>query len=181
MWCNFISFNQTITNRYVYLPNVGLMMFISSLIHPYIAIALFTYYATKLLAFRIFYKNEYWSIEYACYEQPEFFYPWQNRAAHCFQNANYHGALGNMIKCDKLRPNDWKITYNLCQIYMILGNLGAARDYFKKAQECKIDGREEQIKSLMNRLENWIKEVETQAKNNNNSVDIDIRKFDIQR
>lgn len=181
MWCNFISFSQTIANRYVYLPNVGLTIFISSLIHPYIAIALFTYYATKLLAFRIFYLNEYWSIEYACMEQPDFFYPWQNRAVHCFQNANFQGALGNMLKCDTLRPNDWKINYNLAQIYMMLGNMSATREWFKKAQGCMIDGREKEIGALMKRLEDWIIEVETQAKNNNNNVSIDIKKFDMQR
>jgi tetratricopeptide (TPR) repeat protein len=180
MWCNFISFNQTIANRYVYLPNIGLMLLISSLFHPYILVALFTYYATKLINFLPFYKNEYWSIEHSCWEQPDFFYPWQNRAVHCFQNGNYHGALGNMLKANELRPNDWKITYNLVQIYMMLGNLGAARDMYKKAQECKIDGREEQIKHLMTRLDEWIKSVEEQAKTNNR-VDIDIKKFDLQR
>jgi hypothetical protein len=44
-----------------------------------------------------------------------------------------------------------------------------------------IDGREKEIKKLMDRLENWIKEVEDQAAKNNNAVNIDIRKFDIQR
>jgi hypothetical protein len=180
-WCNLISFNQTIANRYVYLPNVGLMMFISSLIHPYIAIALFTYYATKLINFLPFYKNEYWAIEHSCWEQPDFFYPWQNRSVHCFQNSNYHGALGNMIKANELRPNDWKISYNICQIYMLLGNMAAAKEWFKKAQGCMIDGREAAIKGLMDRLEAWIKELEEQAKNNNNNVNIDIRKFDMQR
>lgn len=135
-WSNIISFNQTIANRYVYMPNAGLTLFLSSLLvyYPPLAMVLFTYYATKLIQFIIFYKNEYWSIEYSCMEQPDFFYPWQNRAVHCFQNGNYHGALGNMIKCNELRPNDWKVLYNLAQIYMMLGNMNAAREYYKQAQ-----------------------------------------------
>ena len=181
MWCNFISFNQTIANRYTYLPNIGLMMFISSLLPGYLSLALFVYYATKLINFLPFYKNEYWAIEHSCWEQPEFFYPWQNRAVHCFQNGNYHGALGNMIKASELRPNDWKITYNLCQIYMLLGNMAEAKNWFNKAKTCNIDGREDAIKGLMDRLEAWITDVETQAKTNNNQVDIDLRKFDLQR
>lgn len=181
MWCNFISFNQTIANRYTYLPNIGLMMFISSLLSPYLALFLFVYYATKLINFLPFYKNEYWAIEHSCWEQPEFFYPWQNRSVHCFQNSNFHGALGNMLKANELRPNDWKITYNLVQIYMLLGNLNAARDMYKKALECKIDGREPQIKHLMERLNGWITQVEEDAKKNNNSVNLDLRKFDLQR
>ena len=182
-WCNVISFNQTITNRYIYLPNIGLTLFVSSLLLLYTPLAymLFVYYAVLLIKFHIFYKSEYWSIEYACFEQPEFFYPWQNRAVHCFQNVNYHGALNNMIKCNELRPNDWKITYNLCQIYMLLGNLQACKDWYKKAQECTIDGREEQIKKLMERLGKWIESVENQAKTNDNKVNLDIRKFDLQR
>lgn len=180
-WCNFISFNQTIANRYIYLPNIGLMLLLSSLINPLIFFMLLTYYATKLVHFLPFYKNEYWAIEHSCWEQPEFFYPWQNRSVHCFQNNNFHVALGNMIKASELRPNDWKITYNLVQIYLLLGNLGAAKEMYKKAQECKIDGREQAINHLMTRLGAWIEELETQAKNNNNQVNIDVKRFDMQR
>lgn len=142
---------------------------------------LFTYYATKLINFIPFYKNEYWAIEHSCWEQPDFFYPWQNRSVHCFQNNNFHGALGNMIKASELRPNDWKITYNLIQIYMLLGQLGTAKETYKKAQDYKIDGREEAITKLMGRLNDWITEVETQASANNNQVNIDVKRFDMQR
>ena len=144
------------------------------------ATIILTYYATKLSLFMFFYKNEYWSIEHSCMEQPEFFYPWQNRAVHCFQNQNYHGALGNMIKANQLRPNDWKILYNLCQIYMMLGNINACKDFYEQAKKCNIDGREEAIGALMERLGKWIKEVEKQAQISK-TVDIDLGKFDMQR
>ena len=182
MWTNVVSFNQTITLRYTYLPNAGLLLVIASLIikFPLLAVMLLTYYATKLSLFVFFYKNEYWSIEHSCMEQPDFFYPWQNRAVHCFQNQNYHGALGNMIKANQLRPNDWKILYNLCQIYMMLGNINACKDFYAQAKKCNIDGREMAIKGLMERLGKWIEEIETQAKINN-QVNIDLGKFDMQR
>ena len=182
MWSNLISFNQTISNRYAYLPNIGLLFFLSSLfIHfPILFIILMTYYITKLISFTYFYKNEYWSIEHSCIEQPDFFYPWQNRSVHCFQNNNFHGALGNMLKANELRPNDWKITYNLSQIYMSLGNLSAAKDFYEKAKLCKIDGRETQIGNLMARLGQWIEQVESQAKEGK-PINLDIKQFDMQR
>jgi hypothetical protein len=183
MWCNFISFNQTITNRYIYLPNVGLMLIISSLlmVYPPLALVALTYYITKLCLFLYFYKAEYWSIENSCIEQPDFFYPFQNRSVHCFQNGNYQGELFNMIKANELRPNDWKISYNICQLYMLLGNLKASREWFAKAKECNIDGREVAIGNLMTRLETWMNEVEEQAKANGNAINLDIGKFDMQR
>lgn len=182
-WCNLISFNQTIANRYLYAANAGLTLFVASVLmyYPPLVLALFVYYATKLISFLIFYKNEYWSIEHSVMEQPDFFYPWQNRAVHCFQNGNYHGALGNMIKANELRPNDWKINYNLSQIYMMLGNIGACKQMYESALKCNIDGREEAIKGLMERLKKWIEEIEAQAKANNNAVNIDIKNFDLQR
>lgn len=180
MWSNFLSFNQTIANRYLYLANVGLTLFIASILHPYLAIALFTYYVTKLCLFHKFYENEYWSIEHSCFEQPSFFYPWQNRSVHCFQNNNFHGALGNMLKANELRPNDWKITYNLTQLYILLGNLQEARRLYNKAKECTIDGREAAIGNLMMRLNEWLTQMEEQAKLNN-SINVDVKKFDLQR
>ena len=44
-----------------------------------------------------------------------------------------------------------------------------------------IDGREEVITKLNERLGNWIAEVEAQAKANNNTVNIDKARFDLQR
>jgi tetratricopeptide (TPR) repeat protein len=183
MWGNIVSFNQTLTNRYVYAANAGLMLTIATLLtnYPWLTAALWTWYACKLVHFHIFYKNEYWSIEHSCFEQPDFFYPWQNRAVHCFQNNNYQGALGNMIKCDQLRPNDWKVTYNLAQIYMMLGNIQAAKDLHAKASKLMIDGREDVVTKLNERLGLWIAEVEAQAKANNNTVHIDKNRFDLQR
>lgn len=182
MWLNFISFNQTITMRYIYIPNAGLMLVLATLLveFPFLAIIVLTYYATRLSMFMFFYKNEYWSIEYSCIEQPKFFYPWQNRAVHCFQNQNYHGALGNMLKANELRPNDWKILYNLSQIYMMVGNINACKGFYEQAKKFVIDGREEQIGRLMERLGKWIAEIEELAKINK-TVDIDLKKFDMQR
>jgi len=182
-WMNVISFNQTISNRYVYLPNIGMSIFVASILihYPILGAMLWVYYVTKLMNFHPFYKNEYWSIEYSCWEQPEFFYPWQNRSVHCFMNGNYHGALGNMIKAEELRPGDWKITYNLTQLYLLLGNIGAAKLHYEKALKCKIDGREEPINKLMERLKKWIDSIEEQAKANNNQVHINIGQFDMQR
>ena len=183
MWCNFISFNQTITNRYTYSGCCGLMLAICMVFsnHLWLALPIFSWYACKLVHFHQFYKNEYWSIEHSCFEQPDFFYPWQNRAVHCFQQSNFQGALGNMLKCNELRPNDWKITYNLSQIYMMLGNITAAKDFHAKASKLMIDGREEIITKLNERLGLWIAETEAQAKANNNQVNLDMKRFDMQR
>lgn len=183
MWCNLISFNQTLANRYDYLPNVGYMYFIACVLALYPALAglLFVYYLSKLVFFIKAYDGEYWSIEYSLFEQPDFFYSWQNRAAHCFLNRNYHGALGNTLKAMELRKNDWKLTYNLAQIYLVLGHLPLARKTYEDALKFNIDGRETQIKALMDRLGKWIDEIEKQAKENGNKVDIDLLKFDMQR
>ena len=180
MWCNFISFNQTISSRYSYLPNIGLTLFIASHINLFLFGLLFIYYATKLCAFHKFYINEYWSIEYSCWEQPDFFYPWQNRSIHCFQNNNFHGALGNMLKASELRPGDWKINYNLTQLYVLLGNLPQARVLYNKTLTCTIDGREKVIATLMGRLDTWITQIEAQA-SANNAINIDVKQFDMQR
>jgi len=182
-FCNIISFNQTIASRYVYLANVGLVYLLAGFIinYPVIIIAFLVYYITKLVFFMKAYNNEYWSIEYACWEQPNFFYSWQNRAAHCFLNRNYHGALGNTLKAMELRKDDWKLTYNLVQIYLILGHLPLAKKTFEDANKLGIAGREEQIGNLMRRLGKWIDEIEKQAKTEGNRVDIDLLKFDIQR
>jgi len=183
MWCNFISFNQTIANRYIYMGNAGLMLTIAILVNkcPYLTGMLLAYYLTRLGLFLIFYKSEYYSIEYSCLEQPDFFYPWQNRAVHCFQMQNYQGALGNMLKAAELRPTDWKLNYNICQIFMVLGNIKECKKYFEIASSCTIMGREDVINKLMVRLKDWIESVEKQAKENNNHIDLDLKKFDMQR
>jgi tetratricopeptide (TPR) repeat protein len=177
-----MTFNQTITNRYLYLGNIGLMLTLSRslMFYPPLVLAFWVYYATLLYKFIPFYKNEYWSIEHSCWEQPDFFYPWQNRAVHCFQNQNFHGALGNMLKANGLKPKDWKVLYNITQIYLMVGNIAMARNFYTQAKQCTIDGREVVINNLMDRLDKWITEIEEQAKTNP-QVTIDIGRFDMQR
>jgi len=183
MWCNFVTFNQTIGNRYIYLGNVGLMFTLTKLLmfYPPLALAVWVYYATLLSKFVIFYKSEYWSIEWAYLEQPDFFYLWQNRAVYCFINQNYHGAIGNLNKANELKPNDWKVLYNMAQVYLMLGNMNASKKFYEEASKCNIDGREVVIGNLMKRLGAWIEEIEKQAKENKNQVQLDLGKFDMQR
>ncbi len=113
-------------------------------------------------------------------EQPDFYYTWMNRGVHCFMLQNYQGALANFTKALTLKSDDWKATYDTCQIQLMLGNLTACRELYKKALTLKIDGREKEINNLMARLDKWITEIEEQSKESK-EVKLDLGKFDMQR
>lgn len=60
VYCNWTTFTMFFAERYMYLPNIGLMLFLAkslSYINPYLWICVFILYSTRLITFMPMYKN----------------------------------------------------------------------------------------------------------------------------
>jgi hypothetical protein len=71
---NWITLTVPLAERYMYLPNIGLMLFFSkilSFIHPQAWILIFIIYATRLITFMPMYKNIGRFLKHHEYHQPE--------------------------------------------------------------------------------------------------------------
>ena len=153
MWGNYVTIQQQIAERFCYLANVGLMLFLSyfslSLIPPfnYILItAILTYYATRLWNYRRAYMNDYWYVEYNVIEQPNAHYAWISKGIKKFFFNDFDGALRDFCESRQFVDHDFKTNFNMAAMLFCLGDITQCEVYLKLAEDNHYDGMEEKQK-----------------------------------
>ena len=146
MWCNLVSTGQQyIANRYYYLPNIGLMIAISSVIinYPILTGALIGWYLARLIPSIKQFKNVYWHFFYQIYNQPDLYYSWINMGCLNFARGNFKAAVGDFSQALILRPNNFKAMFDLSSCFIALYKIPEAIKAFEDARKCDIYGQEE--------------------------------------
>lgn len=140
-FCNLVSLQMTIAERYLYLANIGLMYMLAQMImgvvypfNAFIFLVIFTAYSIRLLLYMPSYKNDFFQIEYNLIEQ------WDNirarlfRARMKFRQNEFMGAYLEYMVLYKLYPWDFKVLYNLSMMSLAIGNLKGAEDFISEAE-----------------------------------------------
>ena len=167
MWCNFLTWQQQIAERFCYLANVGMMAFLGALLWklPYpanlILIGMFiAFYATKLWLITPMYKNEYWRIEHTAIDKPKSHYIWLYRGFNKFHNQDFVGALYDFIEARVHSPHEFKVNFNLASTYIVLQNIEEAKKCLKIAEENMYTGEESKLKPMIDKTWEHIKTAE---------------------
>jgi tetratricopeptide (TPR) repeat protein len=142
-WCNFIILHQTVSERYCYLPSIGLLY---ALVWSIFQIpeattkysllwGLAVFYVTKLSYYLMAYKSMENYVEYNLMEMPDQFAAWnwkgilEREKGRLFSSV-YAFALGLRHK-----PNDFRLNMNMAYAMKFLGLYDQAEHYLKAAKE----------------------------------------------
>lgn len=150
MFCNFITIQQQIAERFVYLPNVGLMLAMSFLclklpppISYYFLSLILAYFITRLWYYRESYINDYWQVEYNIIEQKDSHYAWFSRGIKKFFHGDFPGALMDFAEARNQEKNDFKQNINMAVMFLALGDFPHCEEHLKYAEETLYDEMEE--------------------------------------
>lgn len=148
---NFRRIQQEIAERYVYLPNIGLMLALASLISTYpVIIAIFlTLYITRLAVLYNLYKDDYWLVETSTYEDQTAWYAWHMRGFKRWDNQSYREALTMWVMAKLLDPKEFKVLMNIAIVLKLLKKHDEAEAYLKEAEKNIIPGQEKEAKELI--------------------------------
>jgi hypothetical protein len=162
MWCNFITYQQQIAERYVYLANIGTMFALANIVigYPVIATAFVVGYSVRLFYSMDIYKNDWWAVENTLKEFPRQYYMWLMRGVKKFMDSDHRGAIRDFHEAYLHKPYDLKVLFNLSSTYFILGDIFKAREFFNKAKENIYDELHDEVKPAFDQLESLIKQVE---------------------
>lgn len=135
-WCNFIVINHPIAERYAYLANVGLMVFLATLIYntPLMYVFL-TFYATKLWLFTPAYKNNvsFWYENMKSFPTVAMAY---NQLGLALQQ---HGKFGTVFDVFndgiKQRPKDFRLNYNMAGLLASNRRFETIKPYLEAAEQ----------------------------------------------
>ena len=135
-WCNLIVLNHPISERYIYLSNIGLMYSLSQLIifTPLMWIFL-TFYAVRLFYFLPCYKNRitFWKSNNDNF--PSVAMAYNQLGIEQAQFGNTGSALDSFICGVQKRPDDFRLNYNVANILIGAGQLHLSVKFLKKAEQ----------------------------------------------
>lgn len=153
-FCNFMRASQEIAERYCYLPAVGLMFVLASIIHAYpIVIAAFlAMYATRLWFLMDMYQDDYYLLEHSCVLDPKAWFCWHVRALQRMNNKSYQEAIIIWSMARMISPNEFKVNFNIATTLALSGYKDEAKHYIDVAAKNIPPGQEEQAGSL---LKDW--------------------------
>lgn len=177
MWCNFVTYQQQIAERFIYLANIGLIYALASVIYqyPFLVSAFLVGYFVKLWSVMDMYLNDWWAVEYTIKEFKKGHYMWLMRGVKKFMMKDYVGALHDFNESYLHKPYDLKVLFNLSTTCFILGDVVKAREFLEKARQNVYDELSDQVAPAFDNLDKLIKQVEEARARGEKEVQIDLK------
>jgi len=135
-WCNFVMVNHPITERYIYLPTIGLMYMLATMIigTPFMWMFL-VFYATRMFYFMPAYENvmTFWKSNTENFPGVAMGYNQYGLGLLSFGNTG--SAVDVWVKGIQQRPNDFRISFNLANVLIGSKMFPQAMGFLKTAEE----------------------------------------------
>jgi tetratricopeptide (TPR) repeat protein len=147
---NLFRIHQEIAERYLYLPNAGLMLVLASILvgHPVLSAMFVTMYATKMWFYMDAYQDDYYLVEYSCMNSPDAWFSWHVRALKRWDTGSKHEAIVLWTMAKMISPKEFKLLYNLGSSLALAGNKKEAQQLYQMASENVPKGQEKMAKEL---------------------------------
>ena len=155
-WCNFVTCQQTISERYIYTANIGLSLAVGSLIsnYPLAITALLVYYITRNLSYRKAYIDDARILDSNILEIDDAHYAWMLRGLKAFKGNEFWSAYRFLSSAKFLSPKDFKVNFNLAQIKIFLKQYDGVEDEISLADKNRLSNvDDEQINRIKTMLE----------------------------
>lgn len=124
-FCNFLTIQEYVAERYLYVPNVGLMLAMAGLttVIPhglYICLTYMVFYGTRTWFWMPSYKNIFFMVEYNIMEQWDNVRARMTRARFKYRQGEILGAFFEYQIALTAVPYDYKLNFNTSVIAMLL-------------------------------------------------------------
>lgn len=171
-WCNFIILYQTITDRYSYLAQVGLMLalaYVSTILPAdwvflgikygdWLFVGLLIFYITKISYYLPAFKSMEDYVEMNLVEFPDNYACWNWVGILESGKKRKFSAIRAWAKGLHYRPNDYRLNFNLGQLLRVMGYFDEAEKYLYAAglalqDEKRLDRRLGEVQAIEEALE----------------------------
>lgn len=153
---NFFRVQQEIAERYMYLPNVGLMFVLASILHPHptLASAFLAMYATKMWTYMDCYQDDFYLTEQAALNSPDSWFAWHVKAMKRWESKSHQEALILWSIARGISPNEFKINLNIATVLGLsheAAHREVAREYMEIAAKNIPPGQEAQCQAFIDK------------------------------
>lgn len=162
-WCNIITVTQTIADRYMSLPNVFMMLFISYAIHKHfpnnaesILFSLLVFYAIRLYDCMKMYRNITSFYDYHIYNNNKDVSCRIFKATDCMLNNDFMRAFTILREGLHYVPNDFKLLFQSACCCFRLGDKSNAKELLNKAENNYYIGQEDSLKEKVDKIKPYL-------------------------
>ena len=136
-WCNVRTLYQPIAERYLYLPNVGLMYVLAICIgHSPVAIGMWlTFYCTRLYYYLPAYKDGLTLFKANADNFPDLYNVYNSWGAELYFRGKVGAAVDAWIDGTQWKADDFKLNSNLAHALVKIGNIPMALHYLEMARK----------------------------------------------
>jgi hypothetical protein len=149
---NLSRTNQEIADRFCYIANIGLMVWLASVLPANIAYVWVALYAGVMWTVMPMYRDDYWIVEFAVANDPHAWYAWHVRAMKRWETHSFKEALILWVMAKMISPKEFKLLFNIAVVLRILKNIKESDEFLKLAEENIIPGQEELSKNVIENL-----------------------------
>lgn len=148
---NLVRIHQEIAERYMYLPNCGLMYTLAACLasHPAIAAFFLGMYATKMWFYMDAYQDDYYLVEQSCLNSPSSWFAWHVRAMKRWDARSYTEAVTLWVMARMISPKEFKLNFNLAAALILSNRHKEANDFLAIAEANVPGGQEKASKELI--------------------------------
>lgn len=158
-WSNIVTATMTVADRYMSLPNVFMMFFVSYLLNTflggyaiYLIIALAIHYSSTTSIAKSMYKDIFSFWRYHIYFDPAGVSARSFYVSELILNKDFISALSMAQDGLKYRPNDFKFLFQAAVCLRQFGNSENAIKYLDKAEKNLYLGQEERLMGLVSKI-----------------------------
>lgn len=153
---NLYRMHQEISERYCYLPNVGLMFVLASYLinYPVLAACWVTMYATKMWFYMDAYQDDFYLVENASLNSPDSWFAWHVKAMRRWEGRSYNEAIIYWTMARAISPKEFKLLFNLATAFKICKQHDQADKFLEMAGENIPEGQEEVANKLIGEWKN---------------------------
>ena len=121
---NLYRMQQELSERYAYLPCVGLMFILATFIHSYPLLVggWVMMYAVKMWFYLPAYKDDFWTIEYSRFNSPDSWFAWHLSAMKRWETNSIQEAIIYWVIAKNISPKEFKILFNIAAALVVIGN-----------------------------------------------------------
>ena len=150
-FCNLFRIHQEIAERYMYLPNVGLMIVLASLLthFPIAQAVIITMYAVKMWFWMDAYQDDYYLLEYSSINSPGSWFNWHVKAVKRWDTKSYMEAIILWTMAKMCSPREFKVLFNLATALVLCNKKEEGLEYLKLAEANIPKGQERDVQKLV--------------------------------
>lgn len=150
-FCNVMRMSQETAERYCYLPMIGLMVVLATVLinHPVLIAVFLAMYTTRLWFLMDMYQDDYYLLEHSCLLDPASWFVWHVRAMKRWDNQSYKEAIILWAMARIISPKEFKVNFNLATACAMAGYTKEANDWLKVAEDNVPSGQEEESAKML--------------------------------